>query len=654
MELKLSCHILDIDFFGKAFKLSSLNMETILSLAAMTDDELRDLINRSQKNEQYVISIVETMTLIGGQQLSFRRIFYEENNFMNISKIGWVLIQDIDKCMICSVDFINSKTKYHCHACGNIICSSCCQFDACIEGTLTPGIACHQCYWEQAIVSLNPTVSDGLPVYIGDPTKFGRVDFTTAEACLLVRASSKVDLRKICINICSSDKIPQHSYKGLIFMLYGPMHLSVDGVKVYHVVVNSTELKNRMLNFSKDFMMADATDEDGGVVELCTQAVSLVSRASCEKLSSNFKIDQSLPFYNHELTKGENERYGFSLSAAKQQGDEEILDTGLESHQTKKIHLVELAISEKKCFDEFIQVPLSLDQAKRCHERLAATPREDLRRGMLQRAARSVSPTPGSLVRERSLSRGISPRGYPPRSPLRRDNSKIQSETTNDPSFRLPVSGKQGAGRGMGSREFSIARSQVGIASKWERCSSAEEQGRERASSTPVNRREMMANHKTISFATPRRGRPGLLMADGSVSTDRRFSGSSVNLSGVGSPERQGSVKNRLREQLAGQGGITPEMMVYEEEDRVDEFTASQVKLASRDRPDALIGWLIFLIDQGNNRRVLGIVTDTRKNLQRKTEFKVSNVEGSQWFLLNRGTGKTGCSFQVFRNIENA
>jgi len=63
-----------------------------------------------------------------------RRIYVFTNNseLGRYYKLGWILDDDIDNCMICNYlfqknnfNFIFKSDKHHCRACGNIICSSC-------------------------------------------------------------------------------------------------------------------------------------------------------------------------------------------------------------------------------------------------------------------------------------------------------------------------------------------------------------------------------------------------------------------------------------------------------------------------------------------------------------------------------------------------
>jgi hypothetical protein len=56
----------------------------------------------------------------------FRRVFVESDDMADYVGVGWVLCDDVDFCMVCSRTFnMLFDPQLHCHACGNIICSSC-------------------------------------------------------------------------------------------------------------------------------------------------------------------------------------------------------------------------------------------------------------------------------------------------------------------------------------------------------------------------------------------------------------------------------------------------------------------------------------------------------------------------------------------------
>jgi len=57
-----------------------------------------------------------------------RRIFIEAKDSKTYARLGWVLSDDATCCMVCNLHFEGSlydRTKYHCHACGNISCAKC-------------------------------------------------------------------------------------------------------------------------------------------------------------------------------------------------------------------------------------------------------------------------------------------------------------------------------------------------------------------------------------------------------------------------------------------------------------------------------------------------------------------------------------------------
>jgi len=72
--------------------------------------------------------IVGEEVKLGGVSRIVRRVFIRSNDSGKYARLGWVLMNDVDCCMICVMKFkglITSYPKYHCHACGNIVCSDC-------------------------------------------------------------------------------------------------------------------------------------------------------------------------------------------------------------------------------------------------------------------------------------------------------------------------------------------------------------------------------------------------------------------------------------------------------------------------------------------------------------------------------------------------
>lgn len=131
------------------------------------DDDVDDIISQKKGSKLMSRAVVLAVTVevvnIVGQHHTIRRVFVRTNDSIDYVKLGWVINEDIDCCMICAKMFslspLNcflSMGRHHCRACGNIICSNCIAGRSFVKDLCTkePVIVCMQCYWGQDIVEL--------------------------------------------------------------------------------------------------------------------------------------------------------------------------------------------------------------------------------------------------------------------------------------------------------------------------------------------------------------------------------------------------------------------------------------------------------------------------------------------------------------------
>lgn len=130
------------------------------------DDDDSHKVDRRPKgtmNRAVVIAVTVEEVNIVGQHRTIRRVFVRTNDSIDYVKLGWVINEDMDCCMICAKIFslspLNcflSMGRHHCRACGNIICSNCIAGQSFVKDLCTeePAIVCMQCYWGQDIVEL--------------------------------------------------------------------------------------------------------------------------------------------------------------------------------------------------------------------------------------------------------------------------------------------------------------------------------------------------------------------------------------------------------------------------------------------------------------------------------------------------------------------
>lgn len=571
-------------------------MENFINIIEMSNSELREkIINQGIYSDS--TSISETILCIDGEATKIRRVFCNKIKLIP-SDIGWILFNDVKKCMVCIDTFSFNLSKYHCHACGNVICARCCQFDAVIEGNKAGCVACHQCFWGQSSVPINPTFDDGFPVHINDLDLFGEVRKVQVESRLVIRGKSLESLSIVYINICLSDLIPQHTENGVIYMLYGVNFVTEDNVKVYHVVVNPGELLNRLRNYAKDFNDIQTVEEDGGVVELCTQAMDFVSRASCDPLCTPFKIESALPFYNYKLSIGDNERYRRSLSAKKKSSkeikikslkssssDSRVFGGGLEV-ESENSHMVSVYIPDESCFRKFIQVPLREYQGQ---EILISAGKKST-----NLETRSYETLPASF---RKFSVGTL-----------KHSEMIDKTYSNTPETLI----------------FDVDDVNFSGTLPSSRLSKTNDEGED-------NNNELLATNSRVDEA------------------ESVCSSLSDTVQHFGSALRQ----KRMKKIAQGLRSVNPKMLKCEEMQIIEKSFADRLKADSLATPVVLVGWLILIVDEQLGLNGNFVISDVHKSFLtfRKTKFKVHNLECSKWVLLSRGIGKSGCHFEILRDV---
>ena len=129
------------------------------------DDDSHKVDSRPKgtMNRAVVIAVTVEEVNIVGQHRTIRRVFVRTNDSIDYVKLGWVINEDMDCCMICAKNFslsplscFLSMGRHHCRACGNIICSNCIAGRSFVKDLCSkePAIVCMQCYWGQDIVEL--------------------------------------------------------------------------------------------------------------------------------------------------------------------------------------------------------------------------------------------------------------------------------------------------------------------------------------------------------------------------------------------------------------------------------------------------------------------------------------------------------------------
>ena len=119
--------------------------------------ELRDFIEKTNDDDT-VVSLTEEIIRLEGIKNVIHRVFVNKKSAKTYAHVGWVMNDDITQCMTCAKPFWFFHTRKHCHACGNINCSSCAK-SFCLVSELPDQLrgvpVCNLCYWGQQPVMAN-------------------------------------------------------------------------------------------------------------------------------------------------------------------------------------------------------------------------------------------------------------------------------------------------------------------------------------------------------------------------------------------------------------------------------------------------------------------------------------------------------------------
>lgn len=134
------------------------------------------------KSGAHVVALQIEKVIFNGTPREIRRLFVKAPDSGDYCNTGWILLNDVDNCMICNKEFGVFRGKMHCRSCGNVICSDCAPEKAEILEILSVGeqIVCIQCDWGQGEVLC---VRNLLPETLDDgPKKAANVSITVALA----------------------------------------------------------------------------------------------------------------------------------------------------------------------------------------------------------------------------------------------------------------------------------------------------------------------------------------------------------------------------------------------------------------------------------------------------------------------------------------
>ena len=114
--------------FGNSKKVISTPLEAIshrIQEAITGDFEPVELENKNLATDIEIVTVK-----VGDELIKVRRVFLCANEY----QAGWVVDSDLTCCMICVKPYGWFRYRYHCRACGSLVCSSCSPYRAPVPG----------------------------------------------------------------------------------------------------------------------------------------------------------------------------------------------------------------------------------------------------------------------------------------------------------------------------------------------------------------------------------------------------------------------------------------------------------------------------------------------------------------------------------------
>ena len=103
-----------------------------------------------------VTCILDDKAIVKGNVYKVLRLFVRTQDSKDLANVGWILEENIFLCLLCGRDFKHTSDdhkKFHCHACGNLVCEKCIsvgQLEG-LEEDCLPVNTCIQCNFGQVI-----------------------------------------------------------------------------------------------------------------------------------------------------------------------------------------------------------------------------------------------------------------------------------------------------------------------------------------------------------------------------------------------------------------------------------------------------------------------------------------------------------------------
>ncbi len=139
----------------------SRHLSHIKHLASLTIEEVKVEVAQTHQYQlkSYQIEDLRESTHYfprNDKTVNICRIFINDTDSLGLKNVGWVVTDQITRCMCCSHGFSLKKTRHHCRACGNLVCNKCSNYENPLIGYehLGPQKVCKSCYQQVSDISI--------------------------------------------------------------------------------------------------------------------------------------------------------------------------------------------------------------------------------------------------------------------------------------------------------------------------------------------------------------------------------------------------------------------------------------------------------------------------------------------------------------------
>ncbi len=133
-------------------------------------ETLLEFLKETKPSEQtLIVDIREQSYSLPSRKSSIdiHRVFIQTTDSGVFINVGWVMNEDVSRCLLCCHSFnYTTRWRHHCRCCGNLICSECCRNSCLIATKEDLGLlkVCNNCYRPNETIPILNTRSIGRSV----------------------------------------------------------------------------------------------------------------------------------------------------------------------------------------------------------------------------------------------------------------------------------------------------------------------------------------------------------------------------------------------------------------------------------------------------------------------------------------------------------